>query len=146
MIHNLSENWNTFETWTKHWIQQPAGNTVWYEVEGNIVIQPLAITFSLTTDATAVNRFPYIHVSIQSRDFTIAACTTAQPANQTRDYTFLLTPESFNLALEDKYFIPLPTRFKLRPGDFIYFDVLNMQAGDQQSAVDLLANKWIFTG
>ncbi len=101
----------------------------------------ISIRFVLVTDATVVDRT----VRLKFDDGTIAlfhiASDTVQTASQERKYEFKLQPVPQFLVATD-FHLPLP-HLSLAAGFRIITITLNLQAGDNLSAPQLLVEEWI---
>lgn len=116
-----------------------AGATVTYVVPGEFAVRPVAAHSVLTTDANAANRVPTIdyldaHGNVYLRNgagLVVTASTTSQA------FEWSTTRAVAEWAANTPIFAPLQPAI-LYPGFQIRFNVSNIQATDQLSALRLM--------
>ena len=112
-----------------------AGNPINYAYLGPQYLHILHINFRLVTDATAVQRQPYIAIEWGGFGARRHALTGVQAPSTTRDYDAAMGVGGAIVPTNTYYqAINIPFDYILAPGLSLVISAYNIQAGDQFSA------------
>lgn len=119
-----------------------AGAEISETVPTNARWRPIALRFRLVTDATVANRRPGIVLDDGATAYFVSQAGSVQTASLTYDYnagTLGFTQGVFSL---DQW-IPLPHYLLMPGGHRIRTSTVNLAAGDNYGAPQLLVEEWI---
>jgi len=117
-------------------VASPAAGADWaYTVPVGQSLKLSAVRARLITDITAASRFPVLQVTDASGNIVFESITTtAQPASTTKDYSWANVGERDTSTTYSPAALVFPDLI-IPAGYIIDMDTLNIQAGDQWSAI-----------
>jgi hypothetical protein len=125
-------------------VADPAAGTNWsYLLPNNYTYQVEYIRYRLATDATAANRVHAISFTDIGNLYLQATPNLAQTASQTIDVTWSNSPTNSLNATNGLGNLTMPTTPILPGNHTIRSAILNLQATDQISDIDIYLRKWV---
>lgn len=100
------------------------------------------ITFRLTTSAVAATRIPILQLTRGASVIARILCSTQQILAETKDYTFGSGMQDQQIVAANVINGTLPVDLQLHGFDTIQSLFLNLQAGDQLSAIRIQYRRW----
>lgn len=121
----------------------PAAGSNWsYSIPAYQMYKIRGISFTLTTSATVANRRVHINFNTpQGGDFKLIS-SVDHAASLARVYTIFPMSSPGVFSSDNDIFIPMPDNLFLETDTTISSEVVNLQAGDQFSIVNIWVEKW----
>lgn len=105
--------------------------------------QLLALSFTLTTDANAANRFIYIRHARGTKHLYLGASTQAHPASTALIYTIAAYAPLFLNTTPGACGVSIPEYPALFEGDSLEVTIHHVQVGDQISDIVYAWKRWL---
>jgi len=102
-----------------------------------------SICCSLTTDATAGNRYVYLYCQDAGGWWIILPSVVSQPPSNTYSYTWTIGVQTYNPAILGLYVLPLPQDLWLTAGQQFGIVALGQAAGDDFNAPRYQVEEWV---
>ena len=143
MSHHHPLNSLVFNLVSYNPAQPAAGANMQFPCPANTRLEILAVTLTLTLDATVANRTFSLALSDGSTNFQYSTHNILLVATNAR--TFYASQQAEHMlvaAVNSRPTMTLPINTIVEPGDLLITDIINIQATDQISDITIRAKAW----